>query len=148
MRYGLSLDRPDWDRLAHLMNALPAWNPVPLELAWDSLVPEKSGAYIIEALPPIEKPPSPLDRLRAPLYVGQSGFSLRLRFRSHCKGELPGLAELRMCYRGCGGSVKFWFTEMVSSGAVELERQLIQCYGPPANRQSGVNLGRAVPAGR
>ena len=146
MRYGWSLQGGSWRRLP--TGALK-WGTVRLTLNDRNAVPNTPGVYAMCAAPPGHKRGGGrgfnlFKILYAPLYVGQAR-DLRARFIQHCKNPKLEIEQCLSCFKG---RLDFWFLRLNLDQLDAFEAMLIDCFGPPANRISGITarVGKAVPA--
>lgn len=146
MRHGWSIDRDVWSGLAPDEHQ---WRAVRLTPTDRSVVPNESGIYMICAAPPgyttdRERAGNLLQYLYSPIYIGQSK-DLQERFSNHCGNPKPELKRSQLCFRG---NLDFWFMRVDQKEIDSVEAVLIDCFGPPANRISGIRarLGKGVPA--
>ena len=124
------------------------WGGVALGLEFEVLVPSRAGVYLITSNPPNHLHAEPFTSLCNVLYAGQASVSIRTRFRAHCTNSQPGVMEVRHCFDA--KSLRFWWSEESSASTINrMEALLIDCFGPPANRQRGrgARLMPGVPAG-
>jgi hypothetical protein len=112
-------------------------------------VPKEPGVYMVCAAPPgyrmtRRRTANVFKLLYSPLYVGKSG-DLNERFTAHCATPKPEIVESQKCFRG---NLDFWFLRLKQGSINDMEAALIQCFGPPVNRVSGISarLGKGVPA--
>jgi hypothetical protein len=151
MRYGLNLDPESWKLLAHLVADL-TWTSVPFDKLHASVVPKAAGVYLICASPPVVKS-SPFNQLLNVLYTGLSTSSIQSRFLYHCKTPDEGVLRAKRCYGYISAHMSFYFSVTTAATVADIECRIIDCFGPPCNRQSGISpvitaiLGEGKPAG-
>ena len=151
MRYGWSLDKEVWDRIPlNLLND-ECWRFVSFTVAESVAVPDVSGVYVICSSPPgafcrrTPRGKNLFDSLYNAIYIGKTT-ELKRRFLEHCKIPKKEILIARKCYRR---NLEFWFTRVDCDKLELVESLIIDCLGPPANRQSGVitaQLLKPVPA--
>ena len=79
------------------------------------------------------------------VYVGQA-MNLRQRFDDHLRAPMDPMVAARAVF---STTLEFWFTRASSDEEMcQLESLLIECLGPPANRQSGPTLKATLGVGR
>lgn len=146
MRHGWSLQPETW---AKLPKRALKWRTVRLTLNDRKGVPNVPGVYVVCASPPEHTRASgrTLNLLRlvyTPLYVGQAR-DLQSRFVQHCSNPKLEIGQSQACFQG---RLDFWFVRVEVGHIDEFEAALIDCFGPPANRISGITarISRAVPA--
>lgn len=151
MRYGWNLDPESWKLLAHLVEDL-SWTSVPFDKLHASVVPKSAGVYLICASPPVVKS-SPFSQLLNVLYAGLSTSSIQSRFLYHCKTPDEGIQRAKRCYGYISAHMNFYFSVTTAASVADIECRIIDCFGPPCNRQSGISpvitakLGEGKPAG-
>lgn len=148
MRYGWNLQLESWKDLSACVSGL-AWKRVPFDKIHSSAVVKEPGIYLICGGPPTIKS-VPFNGFFNVLYAGLSKTSIRSRFLKHCTDPDDGVQLGKRCYGFIGSQMSFLFTSMDADSVVEAERLLIDCFGPPCNRQSGIikaTLGVERPAG-
>lgn len=134
-RLGWSIDPQHWVRLREVAADL-RWRKVILNSMETGSVPDKAGVYAICSRTNWEASccRGLFGDCYSPLYVGQTG-DLRRRFREHCGSHTMGpINALKRCY---AGRLEFWFAEVPIRDSEVIEGLLIQCFGPPANRNEG-----------
>ena len=133
MRHGWTLKKQEWDILPQIVDGT-SWSKTRLAQLYRDHVPKCSGVYIIcVKIPYLNQ--SPFKLLYNVIYVGKADKgNLRDRFLYHCNNPKQELAMARECF---GDNLEYWFTEVSSDQAAELEARLIDCFGPPANRIRG-----------
>lgn len=138
MRYGWTLEKQQWDRLLQVVTETD-WLKVPrLNQLYRDFVPETPGVYVIcVKLPNFNQ--CPFKSLYNVIYVGKSEEALLERFLFHCGQAERGVKAAKQCF---GDSLEYWFTEVSRDRVAELEKWLIDCFGPPANRKSGSIPGK------
>ena len=143
--YGWSLDRALWERLGKLCEGRK-WSKVHFDESKSSLIPARPGVYLIVAGPPCVSD-TPHCKFMSPLYAGQSKTSIRSRFVHHLDSPDARVALLK--HLRTNATVWFYCTVTNIDEVDELESLLIDCYGPPANSQRGIQarLRDPVPAG-
>ena len=75
---------------------------------------------------------NPLKKIWAPLYVGKSDTSIRVRFRNHCNNPAELMQKARRCFADAG--LEFWWVELDPINIREIENALITAFGPPVNK--------------
>jgi len=136
---GWSLKREDWMRLQSTLDDLnPDWYTVPLKRSLNSMIPNKSGIYIIEGTTPLSLFDG-LEEYRTPLYVGLSDIDLQSRFNNHCQGRLPGVKQLVNTWNTSGLMFKYAVIEHqiddrnIEDLLYDLESEFLMVFGPSAN---------------
>jgi len=87
------------------------------------------------------------------LYAGLSKTSIRSRFLVHCNKPDENIREAKKCYAYRTGKMSFYYARAAATSVADIENRLIDCFGPPCNRQAGTspvitaNLGDGRPAG-
>ena len=133
MRHGWTLEKQEWDILPQIIEGT-SWSKTRLAQLYRDQVPKSSGVYIIcVKIPRFNQ--SPFKSLYNVIYVGKADRgTLYDRFLYHCNNPKPELVLARQCF---GDNLEYWFTEVSTNKASELEARLIDCFGPPANRIRG-----------
>lgn len=146
MRYGWSIDQETWRKLERDKSQ---WRAVRLTATDKNVVPKDSGIYMICAAPPGyrlmgKRSGDLLQYLYSPVYIGKST-DLQERFSSHCNQPKLELEQSQSCFNG---NLDFWFLRMSRNEIDYYETKLIDCFGPPANRISGIRarIGKGEPA--
>jgi hypothetical protein len=144
---GWSLNIVRWRELQVVLPALE-WTTLPFDILSANRVPEAPGVYMITGAPPLFRV-APHISFEQPLYVGKSETSIRARFRAHTSGRAqPGVRELRQLYDDARHpALAFRLLALDASLVAQTESLLIECYGPPGNRQRGLVIKPGVPAG-
>ena len=143
MHYGWTLDKAAWTKLIAATRDR-AWRKVSFSRLEKALVPTEGGVYVFCAKPmSVSVNATQRHLLRTLLnavYVGQAE-NLRKRFNDHLAGTNGSNASLP----------ERFFPQLSNFGShrarsaeemCELESLLIECLGPPANRQRGPTLKR------
>ena len=144
MQNGWTLERKKWDCLLSVVTQT-RWLKIRLVSLERDSVPEGRGVYAIcVKLKTMNFTQNPFKALYEIIYVGQSN-SLRRRFVEHCDYPKRGVEKAKKCF---GDNLEYWYTEVDLDCIDELETRLIGCFGPPANRISGIGarLGAPRPA--
>jgi hypothetical protein len=131
VRYGWSLERQAW-RAAARQAGGRHWRRLPFSALHQAEVPPQSGVYAI-CTPGHPAKAGLFSVLYAPIYVGQSR-NLRERFLRHNRHPAPEMRTALNCFR----YLDFWFTTAPVAQVDALEGLLIECFGPPVNRQAGI----------
>ena len=133
-RTGWSLDASKWKRLAAYIDG-KEWKKIRFDESMEAQVDCRPGVYMIVANPPCLES-LPHTQFMAPLYAGQSKTNIRSRFHHHLTTPDAQVRELG----NLGGCSNLWFYfTVVSPREVDaLEALLIDCYGPSANSQRGI----------
>jgi hypothetical protein len=142
------LDPKCWKNLSSVVSAL-SWTHVPFDKIHSSAIPQEAGVYLICANTPAVKS-TPFSEFLNVLYAGLSTTNIRSRFVKHCTKPDQGVKDGKRCYGFVGSKMTFYFAPAQSKSVAEIERQLIDCFGPPCNRQAGIITARIVkerPAG-
>ena len=142
MRKGWSIDPADWNGLDEALQETTPWRFVLLTPNDRHMVPNRPGVYAICARPPTvprSTHRTMFDSLASPIYVGRSEYSIQTRFLRHCSSKDEDLLRAKRCYNSV--QLKFWFIELPSVSVRDAEGWLIDCFGPPANRQRGTISG-------
>ncbi|MYD25130.1 MAG: hypothetical protein F4X08_04895 [Gemmatimonadetes bacterium] len=142
MEKGWSINQAHWNDLDKVIPKSEAWTSVLLTPIEDIMVPETAGVYAICVRPPITTltdSTSFFSSLSTPIYIGQSGISIKKRFLQHCQSPAPTLKLAKYCY----GKVQlmFWFVPLSKEKVKTVETLLIRCFGPPVNQVSGTISG-------
>jgi len=151
MRYGWTLDRVAWKRLSGLVSELQ-WRNVPFERLHATAIPETPGVYLVCARTPIVAS-SPFADFFNVFYAGVSTTSIRTRFIYHCDTPDDGIRNVKECFGFNSAHLTYYFAKADASLVHDIEERLIDCYGPPCNRQAGRSpiiplvLGSNKPAG-
>ena len=144
---GWNLELGLWRELETVMPAA-GWTKLTFEpLSWNR-VPDAPGVYMVTGGPPLLKG-RPHSQFETPLYIGESSRSVQGRFRAHT-GERcqPSVLKLRELYDEARyPTLYFHFIQLPRDIVKKAETLLIECYGPAANRKSGLTLNPGVPAG-
>jgi hypothetical protein len=135
MRYGWNLEPESWKLLAALLDGLH-WNSVPFNELHKSSVPNESGVYLISSEPPFLKG-VPFDKFYTVLYAGLSSTSIQSRFIKHCKNPDEGVLKAKKCYEYRTSLFRFHFAKSSPASVAHIESRLIDCFGPPCNKQAG-----------
>lgn len=138
MRYGWTLEKQEWDCLLQVVNGT-SWSKTRLGQLYRNRVPDSPGVYVI-----CVKLPNFNQRLFSTLYnviyVGKAEeMTLHERFLIHCRQAERGVKAAKRCF---GDSLEYWFTEVSRDRVAELEKWLIDCFGPPANGKRGSIPGK------
>jgi hypothetical protein len=150
---GWSLDPNKWLALrAFLDGSSLSWNRTVLSHAHRLSVPAKPGVYAIEFPAPIQlgaSGSSTLPPIRAPVYIGKSTTSIRVRFLSHTSDDPQDrIAKAREWPECSVGPRAFIWAELHDTRAIDtLESLLIDCFNPPCNKIGGARLSEGRPAG-
>jgi hypothetical protein len=136
LRHGWSIDSNVWN---DLQESERRWRAVRLTPADKNVVPKESGIYMICAAPPGYMAPRRkagdlFKNLYSPIYIGKSK-DLQERFFTHCTKPKVELEESQICFKG---NLDFWFMRLDEDKIDQFEASLIDCFGPPANRISGI----------
>lgn len=140
MRYGWSIERSDWDSAPKEVLRTDRWRSVRLNSLERNRVPELPGVYLFCSSPPGRSRSMRLQDtdlfglLYNVLYVGKAT-NLRHRFLSHCGSPAEDIRKIRTCFPE---GLEFWFVSLNRDEIGNLESTLILCFGPPANRVSGI----------
>jgi hypothetical protein len=146
--HGWTLNLPDWARLKSVLGTGLAWEVVELSDLHQSMVPERSGVYVITASPPgysaggSKKANRLMAHLLCPVYIGRSESNIRTRFNSHCKSPSDLVRAAKKCY---AGTLRFWFAQLNADEVVAVETHLISCFKPPANAKLGDPVKEGPP---
>jgi excinuclease UvrABC nuclease subunit len=138
MRFGWSLDKSTWRKAATIAPDL-GWKRIPFAAVHQSLVPTQPGIYAI-CTPGLAANDGLFDLLYNVLYVGQTR-SLRDRFLQHCRDPHREMARASNCFK----SLDFWCAPSAREELDSLEALMIDLFGPPANRQSGIRARIGPP---
>lgn len=139
MRYGWSIERKDWYGLTTLC-AERTWQKVPFGAVNRDLVPKEPGVYAI-CTPGWRMASGLFAHLYNAVYVGKAK-DLHARFLQHCQRPEREIRSLTECFP----DLEYWFAPMRAGELDVVETLLIDCLGPPANRQRGIaaRIGRPV----
>lgn len=147
MNYGWTLDKEHWKQLFSAIGKRN-WRKVPFSIFEKTEVPERYGVYVFCAKPCLGGKAEPKHLLRNlfnAVYIGQAT-NLRQRFESHWKQPMEPMTAVRECF---SHTLEFWFTTLQTFEELcNVERVLIDCLGPAANRQRGPGLKGKLGAGR
>ncbi len=148
MKKGWNLDKQEWCDLERLIDSLE-WKRVPFHESFDDQVPSTSGVYMICGNTPFLSA-FPFSEFHNVLYVGLSRTSLKNRFRTHCMRPDVNIKSAKALYGYVSNKMRYYFAKVSADKVDVLEGRLIDCFGPPSNRQSGSVRGRvrsSKPAG-
>ena len=122
------------------MVAAGSWRQVQFRQPLRHLIPHASGVYVLVARG--RTPDKLLSNLYNAVYVGQAS-DLHSRFLGHLRSPSPDVALAQICFE----SIDFWFVQVEPRDLNGVERCLISCLGPIANRQAGIRAryGDPVP---
>src|SRR5437868_6758418 len=147
MTYGWTLNNEQWKELYAVIGKRK-WRRVPFDLYEKMEIPETHGVYVFCA-----KPCSGvtldakhlLKNLLNAVYIGQA-VNLRQRFEGHWKHPMDPMIAVRHCF---STTLEFWFTTLDTFEELcTVERILIDCFGPLANRQRGPGLKGTLGGGQ
>ena len=79
----------------------------------------------------------PFSNLTEVIYVGRSN-NLRRRYAEHLNTPTPKVRVARQVF---SDSLRFWFLQLPEHRLSNVERLLIDCFGPPANDRPGEGHG-------
>ena len=134
IRYGWALHAPDWQELPQEIGASVQWQSRPLGYASRRSIPQRTGVYMMCAkLPGGSKMNQLFSSLTEVIYVGRSK-NLRRRYAEHLDTPSPKVRVARQVF---SDSLRFWFLHLPEHCLPEVERLLINCFGPPANDRPG-----------
>lgn len=140
MRYGWSIEREPWAKLSNFRLNGNRWRSVQFTLSDSVTVPSTPGIYAFCALPPgtIRRnrrlsANNLFVHLFTAVYIGQT-INLRRRFVQHCKQPKREIKEIRQLF---AEGLEFWFCRLDLSEIEAAELLMIDCFGPPGNRQRG-----------
>ena len=136
LRKGWSLEARDWHELERVLPEA-VWRRVRFRDLDQDSVPSGPGVYAVCSSPAVRSPAklaALFPALNTVLYVGQAS-NLRQRFLQHLAGTKPEMAAISLCYVA---SV-FWFTELSPERLNDVEREMINCFGPTANLRRGLS---------
>lgn len=146
MRHGWTLKQHEWDCLLPVIRGTQ-WSKTWLHPLYQDSIPECLGVYAICATPRIRNLDQDLfNSLYNVIYIGKvDKGTLHRRFLQHCNQPKPDIVMAKRCF---GNNLEYWYTEVDLDRINELEARLIGCFGPPANRISGIaaRLGSPRPA--
>ena len=150
MRYGWSIERDHWDDIPKEALKSDKWRSVNVSSLERNRVPESPGVYLFCSNPPGRsrkkkvKDTDLFGVLYNVLYVGKAT-NLRTRFLSHCNNPAEDILKSRACFPE---GLEFWFMSLSKDQIDATESVLIRCFGPPANRVSGIKTrivgGKAI----
>jgi excinuclease UvrABC nuclease subunit len=148
MQYGWTLDKGAWTKLITATRNR-AWRRVSFSRLEKGQVPTEGGVYVFCAKPMSASFNTAqrhlLRTLLNAVYVGQA-VNLRQRFDDHLRAPMDPMRAARAVF---STTLEFWFTRASSTEEMcELESLLIECLGPPANRQRGPTLKGTMGEGR
>ena len=147
MNYGWTSTKKCWKQLSAAIGAR-SWKRVPFNKIEKIAVPECGGVYVFCARPntkDIQDPKHLLRTLFNAVYVGQAK-NLRTRFESHWRNPMIPMEAVRDCF---SHNLEFWFIKLDSPEELcKVERILIECLGPVANRQAGPGLKGKLGVGQ
>ena len=144
MQNGWTLEKEKWNCLLSVVTGT-RWLKTRLVSHEQDSVPPRRGVYAIcVKLKTLNFTQDPFKALYEIIYVGKSK-SLRRRFKEHCDHAQRGVEMAKKCF---GDNLEYWYTEVDLDCIDQLETRLIGCFGPPANRISGIGgrLGTPRPA--
>ena len=143
MRHGWTLKKHGWDRL-HTVIRETQWSKTRLDPLYCDSIPESLGVYAICVTPGMPNlNHGLLNALYNVIYIGKvDRGTLNRRFLQHCNQPKPDIAMAKRCF---GNHLEYWYTEVELNRINELEALLIGCFGPPANRISGIGARLGVP---
>ena len=137
MRHGWTLKKHEWDRLLSAVRGTE-WSKTWLRPLYQDSIPKSLGVYAICATPSMPNLSQALiNVLYNVIYIGKvDRGTLHARFLQHCNYPERDIVEAKRCF---GNKLDYWYTEVDLDRINELEARLIDCFGPPANRISGIS---------
>ncbi|MYH46568.1 MAG: hypothetical protein F4008_08035 [Gammaproteobacteria bacterium] len=147
VKYGWQFDLSNWQKIPEDLRDSSSWIGVDYTLIESERVPEHPGIYIFCTRPPrlaeVTSSESNLfGKLLTPIYIGQTK-DLRKRFKQHCRRPTDELKAASKCFQK---HLRFWFLKRRIEDIKQEEATLIQCFGPTANKVSGVIRATVKPS--
>ena len=136
MQYGWILEKQKWNHLLAVVSGT-SWSKTTLDELYCDDVPKRTGVYAICAtIPNFDQ--HLFEVLYNIIYVGKADRgTLHRRFLDHCRRPERGIKQAKECF---GDNFEYWYAEVNPDRVTELERRLIECFGPPANRIGGQKI--------
>ena len=140
VKKGWTLEKSLWEKIPkNLRRDGKKWRSVLFNSLEASVVPPKPGIYLLCSSPPDRSRLLKISSrdlfglLYTPIYIGRTE-NLQRRFKNHTKTPPPDIKQARECFTN---NIYFWWTELDKSLIVDVERDFIDCLGPPANKKEG-----------